>query len=70
MVATRIQNPHGVPVKTTGRKPVSAKPSQYKVLETQHWLELIDGKHRYGSNLKRYHRKWLSENTTDNFFHW
>ncbi|OBZ79439.1 hypothetical protein A0H81_00828 [Grifola frondosa] len=23
-----------------------------KHLETQHWLELIDGKHRYGSNLK------------------
>ncbi|KDQ63488.1 hypothetical protein JAAARDRAFT_380235 [Jaapia argillacea MUCL 33604] len=21
-----------------------------KILETQHWLELIDGKHRYGSN--------------------
>ncbi|KAA1468709.1 hypothetical protein DENSPDRAFT_834113 [Dentipellis sp. KUC8613] len=21
-----------------------------KPLETQHWLELIDGKHRYGSN--------------------
>ncbi|KAH7340422.1 hypothetical protein B0J17DRAFT_318468 [Rhizoctonia solani] len=21
-----------------------------KMLETQHWLELIDGKHRYGSN--------------------
>ncbi|KIP12515.1 hypothetical protein PHLGIDRAFT_260657 [Phlebiopsis gigantea 11061_1 CR5-6] len=23
-----------------------------KYLETQHWLELIDGKHRYGANLK------------------
>ncbi|KZT30646.1 hypothetical protein NEOLEDRAFT_1053252 [Neolentinus lepideus HHB14362 ss-1] len=22
----------------------------HKILETQHWLELIDGKHRYGSN--------------------
>ncbi|EKM61245.1 uncharacterized protein PHACADRAFT_190395 [Phanerochaete carnosa HHB-10118-sp] len=26
-----------------------------KFLETQHWLELIDGKHRYGSNLKVCH---------------
>ncbi|KAJ7487513.1 hypothetical protein B0H11DRAFT_1094760 [Mycena galericulata] len=23
-----------------------------KFLETQHWLELVDGKHRYGSNRK------------------
>ncbi|KAJ6509450.1 hypothetical protein C8R47DRAFT_26009 [Mycena vitilis] len=23
-----------------------------KFLETQHWLELVDAKHRYGSNLK------------------
>ncbi|KAI4527408.1 hypothetical protein K525DRAFT_186732, partial [Schizophyllum commune Loenen D] len=23
---------------------------QLKNLETQHWLELVDGKHRYGSN--------------------
>ncbi|KAL5635984.1 hypothetical protein ACGC1H_004704 [Rhizoctonia solani] len=41
-----------------------------KMLETQHWLELIDGKHRYGSNLKFYHRKWQEENTTENFFKW
>ncbi|KAJ1310237.1 hypothetical protein OPQ81_006979 [Rhizoctonia solani] len=41
-----------------------------KMLETQHWLELIDGKHRYGSNLKFYHRKWQEEDTTENFFKW
>ncbi|GAB1517463.1 hypothetical protein RhiXN_01813 [Rhizoctonia solani] len=46
-----------------------------KMLETQHWLELIDGKHRYGSNpwllvVKFYHRKWQEEDTTENFFKW
>ncbi|KAH8102545.1 hypothetical protein BXZ70DRAFT_788830 [Cristinia sonorae] len=35
-----------------------------KHLETQHWLELIDGKHRYGSNLKV--KKLLS----DKYRHW
>ncbi|KAF8610620.1 hypothetical protein BDV93DRAFT_21214 [Ceratobasidium sp. AG-I] len=25
-------------------------PNSSKILETQHWLELTDGKHRYGSN--------------------
>jgi len=41
-----------------------------KHLETQHWLELIDGKHRYGSNLKYYHQRWVQDDTEDNFFHW
>jgi len=41
-----------------------------KALETQHWLEMIDGKHRYGSNLKYYHRSWLAASTQDNFFKW
>lgn len=41
-----------------------------KALETQHWLELIDGKHRYGSNLKYYHKAWLAADTQDNFFRW
>ncbi|KAF9044622.1 hypothetical protein BDZ89DRAFT_194087 [Hymenopellis radicata] len=47
----------GVPLEKTG--------ARVKRLETQHWLELIDGKHRYGSNLKtmagrRYFRQFLS----------
>ncbi|KAF7347907.1 hypothetical protein MVEN_01548600 [Mycena venus] len=45
-----------------------------KFLETQHWLELVDGKHRYGSNLKasrtRSRRRWQREDTTENFFRW
>nr|GAT44123.1 predicted protein [Mycena chlorophos] len=41
-----------------------------KILETQHWLELVDGKHRYGSNLKFYHKVWREEDTTENFFKW
>ncbi|GJE85711.1 IQ domain-containing protein [Phanerochaete sordida] len=44
--------------------------AERKFLETQHWLELIDGKHRYGSNLKYYHRRWQQEDTDENFFHW
>ncbi|KAG7099155.1 hypothetical protein E1B28_001026 [Marasmius oreades] len=31
---------------------VQSKQYVQKNLETQHWLELVDGKHRYGSNLK------------------
>ncbi|KAL5535494.1 hypothetical protein ACEPAF_3588 [Sanghuangporus sanghuang] len=37
----------------------SLKPDE-KILETQHWLELMDSKHR----------KWLEEDTEENFFKW
>ncbi|OCF30327.1 IQ domain-containing calmodulin-binding protein [Kwoniella heveanensis BCC8398] len=45
-------------------------PFQSKALEQQHWLEMIDGKHRYGSNMKFYFRKWKEAETQDNFFRW
>ncbi|KAJ2927195.1 hypothetical protein H1R20_g9910, partial [Candolleomyces eurysporus] len=44
--------------------------SEGKGLEAQHWLELIDKKHRYGSNLKWYHEQWRQADTRDNFFKW
>ncbi|KAF9319643.1 hypothetical protein BG003_008599 [Podila horticola] len=40
------------------------------VLLTEHWLEMSDRKHRYGSNLKPYHEHWLKEDTSENFFYW
>ena len=42
-----------------------------KRMEDQNWLEMLDPKHRYGSNLKHYHRYWnLKADTTQNFLHW
>ncbi|KAG0370852.1 hypothetical protein BGX24_001911 [Mortierella sp. AD032] len=40
------------------------------VLLTEHWLEMSDKKHRYGSNLKVYHEHWLGKDTSQNFFFW
>ncbi|KAG0276003.1 hypothetical protein BGZ95_008125 [Linnemannia exigua] len=40
------------------------------VLLTEHWLEMSDKKHRYGSNLKVYHQHWLEKDTSQNFFYW
>ncbi|KAF9954935.1 hypothetical protein BGZ72_004163 [Mortierella alpina] len=40
------------------------------VLLTEHWLEMSDKKHRYGSNLKAYHEYWLQQDTSQNFFYW
>ncbi|EST04833.1 IQ motif, EF-hand binding site [Kalmanozyma brasiliensis GHG001] len=41
-----------------------------KMMEEQYWLEMVDRKHRYGSNLKYYHQAWQQADTKDNFFKW
>ncbi|CAG8652719.1 15788_t:CDS:2, partial [Cetraspora pellucida] len=40
------------------------------LLDTEHWLEICDSKHRYGANLKIYHDYWLKTPTKENFFDW
>lgn len=31
---------------------------------------MVDSKHRYGSNLRRYHQEWMKSDTTENYFYW
>lgn len=31
---------------------------------------MVDHKHRYGSNLRRYHVEWKKSDTQENFFYW
>lgn len=35
-----------------------------------YFLEMVDHKHRYGSNLRRYHHEWKQSATHENFFYW
>lgn len=35
-----------------------------------YFLEMVDHKHRYGSNLRRYHHEWKQSETHENFFYW
>lgn len=45
--------------------------SEYsKVMGLEYWLELVDKKHRYGSNLTKYHAAWQNADTQENFFYW
>lgn len=39
-------------------------------MEAVQWLEMVDKKHRYGSNLKFYHAAWSEADTKENFFFW
>lgn len=41
-----------------------------KMMDLQYFLEMVDQKHRYGSNLRAYHEQWKKSDTNENFFYW
>lgn len=41
-----------------------------KIMDLQYFLEIVDVKHRYGSNLRTYHEEWVKAETHENFFYW
>lgn len=41
-----------------------------KTMDLGYFLEMVDLKHRYGSNLRTYHEQWKKVDTTENFFYW
>ncbi|KAL5121354.1 hypothetical protein ACEQ8H_000822 [Pleosporales sp. CAS-2024a] len=41
-----------------------------KMMDLQYFLEMVDQKHRYGSNLRAYHEQWKKADTHENFFYW
>jgi len=40
------------------------------MMDLQYFLEMVDQKHRYGSNLRKYHNFWKTQDTSQNFFYW
>ncbi|KAJ5822365.1 hypothetical protein N7447_004705 [Penicillium robsamsonii] len=41
-----------------------------KMMDLQYFLEIVDLKHRHGSNLRSYHTYWRNSSTNENFFYW
>lgn len=41
-----------------------------RMMGLQYFLEMVDLKHRYGSNLRTYHEEWKKSDTQENFFYW
>ena len=39
-------------------------------MDLNYWLEMVDVRHRYGSNLRTYHQYWKNQDTKENFFYW
>ncbi|KAL2882998.1 hypothetical protein SGCOL_001688 [Colletotrichum sp. CLE4] len=49
---------------------VARRKKDSKMMGLQYFLEMVDLKHRYGSNLRTYHEEWKKSDTTENFFYW
>lgn len=41
-----------------------------RIMGLQYFLEMVDLKHRYGSNLRTYHEEWKKADTREPFFYW
>ncbi|KAJ6030895.1 uncharacterized protein N7446_000038 [Penicillium canescens] len=44
--------------------------AEAKVMDLKYFLEIVDLKHRHGSNLRSYHNYWQNSPTNQNFFYW
>lgn len=55
---------------TLRRESLDIPSVQSMPLKKKHWLEAVDAKHRYGSNLSRYYEVWKDSDTQENFFFW
>jgi hypothetical protein len=51
------------------RKQKQQREKYAKVMGIEYFLEMVDHKHRYGSNLRRYHVEWKKSETNENFFY-
>lgn len=41
-----------------------------KTMDLPYFLEMVDVKHRHGSNLRAYHNVWKDSPSNENFFYW
>jgi len=51
-------------------KATAARRHEARMMGIRYFLEMVDQKHRYGSNLCRYHEVWKKADTHENFFYW
>lgn len=55
---------------STAIESTHAKEVGSMLMDLRYFLEMVDVKHRYGTNLQVYHEDWQRSKTTQNFFTW
>lgn len=56
--------------KEARQKANAERKHEARMMGLQYFLEMVDLKHRYGSNLRVYHEEWKRSDTDENFFYW
>lgn len=57
-------------VREQSNKLLSGQKDRAQMMGLQYFLEMVDVKHRYGSNLRQYHAEWKKSDTKENYFYW
>ncbi|KAJ5484208.1 hypothetical protein N7539_006004 [Penicillium diatomitis] len=52
------------------RSGAKASACPHKMMGLEYFLEMVDSKHRHGSNLRAYHAAWKESPSNQNFFYW
>lgn len=55
---------------TPSHKKQTIRATTPKTMDLQYFLEMVDVKHRHGSNLRAYHNVWKDSPSNENFFYW
>ncbi|KAF1737794.1 IQ domain-containing protein IQM1 [Beauveria bassiana] len=64
-------SPEATAAKRQQRQVENAKRrAEARTMGLQYFLEMIDAKHRYGSNLRIYHEEWKRSDAQENFLYW
>lgn len=55
---------------STGQSASAGDQGVSMLMDVRYFLEMVDQKHRYGSNLQVFHEEWLRSQSDRSFFHW
>lgn len=69
--STHMMSPEALEVARRKKRKAQAKRRKHaQMMGLQYFLEMVDVKHRYGSNLRTYHEEWKRSDTNENYFYW
>lgn len=70
LASSSDEGEHNEEVRQKKRMAKEERRNAAMTMDLNYWLEMVDVRHRYGSNLRTYHQYWKNEDTKENFFYW
>jgi len=69
-IAERAGAGESSPSRSTVMSPVETQSADSMLMDLRYFLEMVDERHRYGTNLQVFHEEWLRSRTKLPFFQW